>query len=59
MFCTEYKQIAFSYSVLHWYQIADKILALSCDMTAAISGMISGACAIIEQFLGTGLLKLS
>src|SRR6218665_1621941 len=41
------------------YQIADKIIALSFDMTASKSGMIRGTCIIIEQSLGRPLLWLA
>src|SRR6218665_4034043 len=41
------------------YQIADKIIALSFDMTASKSGMIRGTCVIIEQSLGRPLLWLA
>ena len=44
--------------LLETYQIADKIIALSFDTTASNSGMISGACIIIEQSLGRPLLWL-
>jgi len=43
--------------LLETYQTADKIIALSFDMTASNSGMIRCACIIIEQSLGRPLLR--
>lgn len=38
------------------YQVVDKIVAFSFDMSASNSGMISRACTIIEQSPGRPLL---
>jgi len=45
--------------LLETYQIADKIFTVSFDTTESNSGMISGACTIIEQPFGRPLLWLA
>ena len=45
--------------LLETYQIADKIIGLSFDTTASNSGMIRGACTIIEQSLERPLIWLA